>query len=81
MPSRTSPCHLHPLAAGPIARIESCASCRVVSIHLGALTVRLDPSACESLWATLSEALGELHREACAEPPRATPLPSTRGLA
>lgn len=80
MPNR-SPCHLQPLATGPIARIESCASCRVVSIHLGATTVRLDPSACESLWATLSEALGELHREAYAEPSHTTPLPPTRGLA
>jgi len=50
-------CVHEPLAAGPIARIDHCARCQVVSIHLGATTVRLEPGACASLWSTLGEAL------------------------
>lgn len=50
------------LAAGPIAGVHRCTQCNVVSIHLGATTVRLDPAACESLWGTLGEALSVLHQ-------------------
>jgi hypothetical protein len=81
MPSQTPPCRPHLIASGPIARVESCPTCDIVSIHLGALTVRLDPAACESLWATLSEALTALHRERCAEAAIAARQPMTRGVA
>jgi hypothetical protein len=50
----------HLLALGDIARIERCADCDVVSIHLGPTTLRLDPNACASLYATLGQALGAM---------------------
>lgn len=50
------------LASGPIARVELCARCDVVSVHLGPTTIRLEPGAVESLWATLGEALGAMKR-------------------
>jgi hypothetical protein len=64
MPSSTSAktCCNETLAAGPMAHIQRCRDCGTVAIHLGATTVRLAPEACESLWATLTEALTELHR-------------------
>ncbi len=51
-----------PLVKGPVAEVDHCPDCGVLSIHLGATTLRLDEGAAESLWATLSEALAELHR-------------------
>jgi hypothetical protein len=54
-------CEHEMLAAGPIAGVHRCTQCGVVSIHLGATTLRLAPAACESLWATLGEALLVLH--------------------
>ncbi|HEU4539408.1 MAG TPA: hypothetical protein VFS00_35055, partial [Polyangiaceae bacterium] len=60
-------CRRLPLAHGPVAHLEFCAHCQVVSLHLGALTLRLDPGAGESLHATLGEALRAL-REGAGEP-------------
>ena len=72
MPSATnsSPktCCNETLAAGPMAHIQRCRECGTISIHLGATTVRLTSDACESLWATLSEALMELERRELANP-------------
>lgn len=48
------------LAHGPICSIDVC-SCGSLHLTLGALTLRFEPSAGESLWATLGEALAELH--------------------
>jgi len=47
------------LACGPICKVERCA-CGCVHLTLGAVTLRLDPAACASLWATLGEALSAL---------------------
>lgn len=70
MPSSTRPnaCQHRPLARGPVARVDHCAACDAVSIHLGSVTIRLDEAACESLVATLSEALVALQR------PRGEPI-------
>ena len=70
MPSstRSKVCQHRPLASGPVARVDHCAACDALSIHLGSITVRLDEAACESLVATLSEALVALQR------PRAAPI-------
>ncbi|MCZ7686576.1 MAG: hypothetical protein M5U28_50645 [Sandaracinaceae bacterium] len=43
--------------------MQRCADCGVLSLHVGALTVRLDAAAAEALWATLGTALHELHVE------------------
>ncbi|HEU4408011.1 MAG TPA: hypothetical protein VFS43_22305 [Polyangiaceae bacterium] len=53
-------CQRVPLASGPVARLEFCAHCQALSLHLGALTLRFDRDAAASLLETLSEALGAL---------------------
>ena len=53
-------CRRLALASGPVARLEFCAHCQVLSLHLGAVTLRLDEGAGESLRATLDEALRAL---------------------
>ena len=55
-------CHPFPLASGPMARVERCRSCGVVTVHLGAVSFRLDPEALESVGRTLSDATAALAR-------------------
>jgi hypothetical protein len=77
MPDHRSCCPTA-LASGPIVRVDLCPACNVVSLHLGATTLRLDAGALESLWSTLGHALTELHTrdaqsellEACEAPVR-----------
>jgi hypothetical protein len=79
---RKKPCVHVVLAAGPIAKIEHCAKCDVVSVNLGPTTVRLEPGALESLWSTLGEAIGRLRdRTTAAGAEAALPLTSFRGAA
>lgn len=56
----SQPCQLSTLASGPFARVDRCADCGTISVHLGAVSMRLDRAAAESLWATLGEGLGSL---------------------
>lgn len=63
-------CQLSTLASGPLARIERCQDCGTISLHLGAVSMRLDRTAAESLWTTLGEALGSLPHFADDEPTR-----------
>jgi len=77
-------CHHETLASGPVARIDRCRHGGVLAMHLGVVSVRLDPTACESLWATLTEALEVLHRRESAQlppHPSVTTGRSTRGVA
>ena len=81
MSSALSPkvCRNEPLATGQVARIERCRDCGTIAVHLGAVTVRLDAAACESLWATLGEALIECgHLEVNERSAARDPRPSTR---
>lgn len=57
------PCRPRTLAAGPAGSVQQCPDCGVLSIHLGAVTVRMDAAAGEALWCTLGEALHALHGE------------------
>jgi hypothetical protein len=57
----SKPCQLSTLASGPFARVERCQDCGTISVHLGAVSMRLDRAAAESLWTTLGEGLGSLH--------------------
>jgi hypothetical protein len=67
------------LAAGPVARIDLCSACGVVSLHLGPTTMRLDAGALASLWSTLGQALAELHlRDDRGEMPTACETPVRR---
>jgi hypothetical protein len=50
------------LAGGQVLRVEYCLCCDVLSLHFGPMTLRLEPSATESAWNTLADALSALHR-------------------
>jgi hypothetical protein len=55
-------CCPEPLAEGSVVRIEHCAGCNTLSLHFGAVTLRLDHRASQSLHGTLGRALAELGR-------------------
>lgn len=76
-PRPASPCALVTLANGPIAHVQHCPQCGVVSVHLGATTVRLEPAAYEALWGTLGQALRVLR--GVAEPPEVAPRITAAG--
>lgn len=59
------------LAHGPVGSVQHCRDCGVLSLHLGATTIRLDPASAEALWATLGHALHVLHELGEAPSPRA----------
>lgn len=59
----------HQLAAGLIAEIEHCASCGLIHLHIGALTLRLQPAALQDLRDTLSRAVAALPRKAAVTMP------------
>lgn len=61
----TSPCQLVTLASGPLVRVDRCMDCGTITLHLGAVSLRLDRAAAESLWTTLGHGLGSQ-----TEPPR-----------
>lgn len=67
-PEPTPACQHRTLASGSTCHIQSCTECSTVSVHLGAVTLRFDPTALESLWKTVGEALLELRAEAISEP-------------
>jgi len=77
MLKRDSSCVQTPLAAGPFVRIDKCGGCSVVSLHAGAVTLRLDIDALESLHRTVGEALEVLH---CTDPLRGM-TPRARSVA
>jgi hypothetical protein len=54
--SNSPSCKLETLARGPVAHVERCAHCGCLSMHLGPMTLRLDPVALRALSRTLSEA-------------------------
>lgn len=78
---RKKPCVHRVLSVGPIAKVEHCAQCDVLSVHLGPTTVRLEAGAVESLWATLGEALGRLRDGEPALDARPLTLQTFRGAA
>lgn len=56
--------------AGPFG-VDYCSACNSLQVHVGPLTLRLDPLAVRELQSVLTEALTELDRE-----PEAAPGPS-----
>lgn len=65
MPTPTLPpktCVPVPKAVGPAARIEQCACCGTFTVHLGALSFRVDREVLRSLWQTIGEALSPASR-------------------
>ncbi|MCK6589459.1 MAG: hypothetical protein HUU21_06650 [Polyangiaceae bacterium] len=77
---RSPACRLETLAAGPAATIQWCPPCGTVSVNIGAVTVRLDAAACESLWAILGEALINLQRRMTAKEAEQSPARPPTGL-
>ncbi|MDI1481363.1 hypothetical protein [Polyangium sp. y55x31] len=70
-PAKASSCAPVTLSRGPVARVDHCPQCNVISIHLGATSIRLEPAAYEALWGTLSHALRVLR--GLTEAPEAAP--------
>jgi hypothetical protein len=51
------------LAKNSLGKLDYCASCGVVTLHIGALSMRFDPESVETLWALLSDGLMALRTE------------------
>jgi hypothetical protein len=51
------------LAKNSLGKLDYCASCGVVTLHIGALSMRFDPESVETLWALLGDGLMTLHAE------------------
>lgn len=79
-PVRPPACRTETLASGSAATIQWCRSCGTVSVHIGATTIRLDPAACESLWATLGEGLVDLQRRMTGDTAERSAVPKPTGL-
>jgi hypothetical protein len=47
-----------------MGKIDHCAACGVVTLHIGAISLRFDPESAEAVWALLSEGLAALRKEA-----------------
>jgi hypothetical protein len=56
-------CHHVTLARNGVAHVQRCVHCNCVAVHLGPITVRIDPHALEALWAVLGEAAIELREQ------------------
>ncbi|MFT3709916.1 MAG: hypothetical protein QM817_19980 [Archangium sp.] len=56
----TNTCHPVTLASGPLGQIQRCAHCNCVSVHLGAITVRVDELGLQALAALFGEATAQL---------------------
>lgn len=63
-----TPCQHRTLARNPVGQVQECTACGVISLHIGAVTLRIDAGGAESLWALLGDALHELH-ESRSTPP------------
>ncbi len=56
-------CFHAPLAKNGMGKMDYCSACRVVTLHIGAISLRLDPESAEAVWALLSDGLTALHEE------------------
>jgi hypothetical protein len=61
-------CHHVLLARNAIGKMDYCAACRVVTLHVGVVSLRFDPAAIEAVWSLLAEGLGGLHAELAEQP-------------
>lgn len=53
-------CDRQTLAVGPVSKIEKCAGCDQIHVHLGALSVRLEVEAFQALLLSMLEAADAL---------------------
>lgn len=63
-----SRCHHVTLASSDAGEIDYCPSCRIMSLHLGTVTLRVDPAVAEDLRELLGDALSALLQDPGAEP-------------
>jgi hypothetical protein len=66
------PCFHAPLAKNSLGKMDYCASCGVVTLHVGAISLRFDPESAEALWALLADGLAALREKMASERMRAT---------
>lgn len=66
-PDSATACQLVTLASGPLVRVDRCMDCGTITLHLGAVSLRLDRSAAESLWTTLGHGLSARVEPSCEE--------------
>lgn len=64
-----NPCQSQTLARNSLAHVQRCSECGCVSVHVGPVTLRVDDSGLEALWAVLSEAASQLHARKKGEMP------------
>lgn len=55
-----SGCRHVTLSKNTIAHVQHCTECSCVSLHLGHVTLRLDPRGLEALWEVLGDAVNKL---------------------
>jgi hypothetical protein len=60
-------CHHVTLAANAMGKVDYCALCNVVTLHIGVVSLRFDPESAESAWALLAQGLASLRAEIDAE--------------
>jgi len=60
-------CFHAPLAKNGMGKMDYCSACGVVTLHIGAISLRLDPESAEAVWALLSDGLTALHDEMATE--------------
>jgi hypothetical protein len=64
-------CFHAPLAKNGMGKMDYCAACGVVTLHIGAISLRFDPESAETVRKLLSEGLSALHEEMAGEHVRA----------
>lgn len=60
-------CFHAPLAKNGMGKMDYCSACGVVTLHIGAISLRFDPESAEAVWALLSDGLTALREKMAAE--------------
>jgi hypothetical protein len=68
----TKSCRVVSLAIHPPVHVQRCLDCGCVSVHVGAITLRVDDEGLEALWAVIGTACATLHDLRLRHEPSAT---------
>ena len=60
-------CFHAPLAKNGMGKMDYCAACGVVTLHIGAISLRFDPESAETIQTLLADGLNALREEMTAE--------------
>lgn len=66
-------CDGRPIARGPVVCVEECTHCGSLSLHIGPVSLRLEPHAFRLLTATLEEAAKRLDARNASTPTATAP--------